>query len=211
MESKAREITPWQIVGVSCALVLAVVCLCSVVTFGIMGDIGHFITEPFRRIFQSPPAEFTLAYALQENQAGRFHLGPSCEIYSPRGESFDSTSEPFQREIPPDQAEQIARAALQTDTYSVSSGRVALLNGVPAEVRVTGNQVNLGFDETGSSGTGNWTRSVYGVVEDNLFNGSFYMSDNRSEVINGQGVERSTTVQADFSCPVNWTETPSSE
>lgn len=208
MEQKTTDPTPLQIVGVSCGLVLALACLCSVVTLGILGDFGRAITDPLRRLFRQPPAEFTLAYALSEGLSGTFRLGPDCEILSARGESFDSSQEPFQRDISPTDAAEIALAALETDTYMLDEGLVRLMSGLPVQASYRRDQVDLGYSESGSSGSGNWSRSVSGIVEGDIYQGDFYLSEKRSEVIGGQGLELSTTVQATFRCPLTWVDSP---
>jgi hypothetical protein len=176
--------------------------------FDTAGELWGAVTRLFRR--GEGGSGITLYSALRSGNEAAFRLGEGCDYTFTQGNVISSDLETgggsgFTTEMSREQVIEAVDGSLREELFWVQDGTVHLESGIPVNTALLDeNRVSVSFGQQIGTGEGTTNRSLDGVVEGNLFQGSYHMDQNISTVENGQGVERAVTVAADLRCPVQW-------
>jgi hypothetical protein len=204
-----KKITPFEIAGVSCLVMLGIACVCAALALSYVRDIGDFLAAPLRAL-RGRASEMTLHQALASGSRAAFRLGRACDFTYTRGDMVSSNPEinqgdGYATELSRQEVIEAVQAALQADTYQVQGGNVTLASGTPVQTALPGgNLVSLRFDEQSYTDADAITRSLEATVEGNRLQGTYHLYQTTTAVEGGQGYESALTLQAGFTCPVEW-------
>jgi hypothetical protein len=195
----------------TCLAISAICCVCGGLVLlageGVFESARAFVTAPFRW-FQPEVTSPDLYQILSEGREASFRLGQPCEFQSVAGNVIQSPTDPggqFARPLTRQEAIDAALASLGGDSYLVQDRSITLNNSTPVRYQQTpGEGIFLAFDEQANTDVSVASRSLNGVVQGNLLNGSLHLAEDRFSVENGQGVEASSAVDVIFTCPLLW-------
>lgn len=194
-----------------CLAVSAACCVCGGLVLlageGVLESARAFVTAPLRW-FQPEETTPDLYQILDEGGVARFRLGLPCEFQSVTGNVLQVPAGPggqFSRPLTRQEAIDSAQASFGRDLYLVENRSITLNNGTPVRYQLTpGEGVFLAFDEQTHTDVSVASRSLNGVVQGNLMDGSLHLSEDRSSVEDGQGAEASSAVDVTFTCSLLW-------
>jgi hypothetical protein len=203
---KRERLTTRDITLLVSVILLAVCCICVGLAVTLVEDIGLLLTAPLRwldGIFGS--ADLSLPQALAGTSPAAFALGQGCSFPYTSGSLVSSRGEVRSADLSREQVIEIFEARFEGEVFEVQRGEIELQSGVPVQVsRLAGDSYYLSLvDEQREEGQVT-TTSLEGVVEADVFSGSFYLGRTESSVIQGQGIEDSLTATADLRCPLIW-------
>jgi len=194
-----------------CLALIGCCCLCGGLVLlaggGVLESAGEFLSTPFRW-FQQDEATPDLNRILEEGTSAEFRIGEPCEFLSVEGSTIQSKADPgeqFARPLTRQEVIDIALVSLHQDLYQVMDKNIALISLTPVRYQmVPGEGVFLAFDEPAHTESSVTSRSLNGVVHGSLMNGSLHLSEDRSSVEGGQGVEASSSIDVTFNCHLLW-------
>jgi hypothetical protein len=189
--------------------IAALCCVCIVLAWTALDAVGWVVSAPFRFFQRREPAERTLRGILEDGGEAAFALGEDCEFTYAQGTAIraggSGEGDEFSTELSRPEVIAAVAAALQEELFQVRDGGVALGSGAPVRTSfLTGEAVSLGFDEESASDISVVSRSLEAVAEGNTLTGAYHASESISTVVDGQGIEESITLDADFTCPIRW-------
>lgn len=204
----------WTYVAVPCLVLVGILCACGVIGLTLAGGIGELIADPFGWLREDEPGGVSLAEVLDSGADGAFVLREPCSFYSADGSVVKSdpilgNGSGFAQQLGRTEVVSSVLEAVRQDTYLVEGGRIRLETGTRVNAsQLDHGRVSLGFTEEEVTDTGTVTRDLQGVVEADRFRGKYYFYRSQSAVNQGQGYEEETTITADFTCGLEWVETP---
>ena len=204
---------PSEIAAIAGLALAALCCVCILLAWTALDALGWVVSAPFRLFQGRQPAERTLRRVLTERESAAFTFGENCDYTYAQGSALRSSPEPglengFASDLSRGDVIRLVSESMAGEVFTVKDGSIQLLSGTPVRSSLlAGDEVSIGFDEQSSTDVSTTSRSLDGVVEGNRFTGTFHFSENISEVVNGQGYEEATRLDAGLTCPLLWIET----
>jgi hypothetical protein len=203
---KRERLTARDITILVSVILLAICCICVGTILTTIEDIGLWITAPLRW-FQNltGSSEPDLREALQSSRESTFLLNSRCTFPYTSGSRVSSEGEPRQTELSREQVIEHFETYFDREYFLVQQGEVRLNSGVPVQVSeiAQGSFYLSLLDEQHMDGLTS-TTTLDGVVDNNIFVGSYYATETESAVRQGQGIENALTLTADLQCPLTW-------
>jgi hypothetical protein len=207
---KRERLTPRDIAVLASVFVLVVCCVCGGLALATLEDVGQFITAPFRwfgELFGS--SDPGLDSALNSRSPSTFRVGSGCSFSYTDGSLVDSrrAGDAFASSLSRQEVIEYVLDFLNQEDFVVRDGAITLRSGEPVTISRYGpGHYYLSLLDEQRAGDAIETTRVEGVVQENIWTGSYYTSQTLSTVVDGQGIEQALTIQAEFACPLQWIE-----